>query len=188
MIYQFNITLKESDPLVWRRIVIPADYTLYQFHMAIQAAFGWENSHLFQFSPTGFMDKICYGYPGDDIDSEITTIDARKIKVSRLFKKEGQTYCYIYDFGDDWNHQVVLEKTVAKDLNSPYCLNGGGACPPEDVGGLSGYYKMVKILNTKNHPEKAEYIQWLGLVTGEKWNAGFCSIRETNKRFLLLAE
>lgn len=188
MIYQFLITLKESDPLVWRRIAVPADYTLYKLHMAIQGAFGWENSHLFQFSQTGFMDKICYGYPGDDIDPEVTTIDARKTKVSRIFKKEGQTYCYIYDFGDGWDHQIIFEKTLAEDLNAPYCIDGKGACPPEDVGGLSGYYQMVKILNKKSHPEKAEYIQWLGLVDGEKWDAELCSIRETNKRLLLLAK
>ncbi|RFM30902.1 plasmid pRiA4b ORF-3 family protein [Chitinophaga silvisoli] len=188
LIYKFHITLLESDPLVWRQIVVPADYTFYQLHMTIQAAFGWENNHLFQFSQTGLMDKICYGLPGDDIDPEITTIDARKTKVSRIFKKEGQTYCYVYDFGDEWNHKILLEGIEAKDMNGPYCLDGGGACPPEDVGGLSGYYEMVKILKTKNHPEKAEYIQWLGLVSGEKWDEKLCSIRETNKRLLLLAK
>jgi hypothetical protein len=64
MIYQFYIELQESDPLVWRRIVVPADYTFYQLHKAIQGAFGWENSHLFQFSESGFSDKAVYGIPG----------------------------------------------------------------------------------------------------------------------------
>lgn len=186
MIYIFHIKLEETEPEVWRRIVVPTDYTFYQLHKAIQGAFGWENSHLFQFSQSGLMDKICYGYPGDDIDPEITTIDARKTRISKIFKKAGQTYCYIYDFGDGWTHQILLEKIEQKDMYVPYCLDGSGACPPEDVGGISGYYEMVKILKKKQHPEKASYIQWLGLVEGEKWDAAFCSIREINKRLVLL--
>jgi len=186
MIYVFHIKLEETEPEVWRRIVVPTDYTFYQLHKAIQGAFGWENSHLFQFSQSGLMDKICYGYAGDDIDPEITTIDARKTRISKIFKKAGQTYCYIYDFGDGWTHQILLEKIEQKDMYVPYCLDGSGACPPEDVGGISGYYEMVKILKKKQHPEKDSYIQWLGLVEGEKWDAEFCSIREINKRLVLL--
>ena len=186
LLYQFYIELLESDPLVWRRIVVPGDYTFYQLHKAIQGAFGWENSHLFQFSQSGFSDKICYGFPGEDIGPETVTIDAQTTKVNKILKKEGQTYCYIYDFGDNWEHRLTLEKIVAKDMTAPYCLDGAGACPPEDVGGMHGYQEMLKALNTPRHPEKVSYTTWLGLAPGEKWNAGFCSIREVNKRLAML--
>jgi hypothetical protein len=186
MIYQFYIELHGSDPLVWRRIVVPADFSLYELHKAIQGAFGWENSHLFQFSESGFSDPTCYGFPGEDIDPDRVTIDARKTKMSKILKKEGQTYCYIYDFGDDWDHRLTLKKIEAKDVLAPYCLDGGGACPPEDVGGMHGYQEMLKAFKTPRHPERASYIQWLGLVAGEKWDSKLCSIREVNKRLALL--
>jgi hypothetical protein len=188
MIYQFYIELQESDPLVWRRIVVPAGYSFYQLHKAIQGAFGWENSHLFQFSESGFSDTTSYGFAGEDIDPDRVTIDAKKTKMSGILKKEGQTYCYIYDFGDDWDHRLTLEKIESKDISVPWCLDGAGACPPEDVGGMHGYQEMLKVLKKPRHPERAGFIQWLGLVAGEKWDAKFCSIREVNKRLVLLAE
>jgi hypothetical protein len=186
MLYQFYIELKDSDPLVWRRIVVPADFTFYQLHVAIQGAFGWENSHLFQFSESGFSDHTSYGLPGEDSDPDRVTVDARKTPVSRILKKEGQPYCYIYDFGDDWEHRLTLEKIVAEDIAAPFCLGGGGACPPEDVGGTRGYQEMLAILKNPRHPERAGYIEWLGLVAGEKWDPTFCSIRDVNKRLALL--
>ena len=68
----------------------------------------------------------------------------------------------------------------------PWCLDGAGPCPPEDVGGIHGYQQMLEVLKKPRHPERAGYIDWLGLVSGEKWNAKFCSIREANKRLVLL--
>ncbi len=188
MIYQFYIELQESDPLVWRRIVVPAGYSFYQLHKAIQGAFGWENSHLFQFSESGFSDTTSYGFAEGDIDPDRVTIDAKRTKMSGILKKEGQTYCYIYDFGDDWDHRLTLEKIESKDISVPWCLDGAGACPPEDVGGMHGYQGMLKVLKKPRHPERAGFIPWLGLVAGEKWDAKLCSIREVNKRLVLLAE
>ena len=186
MLFQFYIELQDSDPLVWRRIIVPADYTLYKLHMAIQGSFGWENSHLFQFSLTRFDDKICYGIAGYDEDDSQITIDAEKTKMQKIFKKPGQAYLYIYDFGDSWEHKIVLEQILDKEFECPWCLEGEGACPPEDVGGLGGYETMVEALNTPGQTEKASYIEWLGLKKGEKWKAGFCSVREVNKRLVLL--
>jgi hypothetical protein len=106
--------------------------------------------------------------------------------MSSIFRKEGQTYCYIYDYGDAWEHRLILEKMEAKDMAVPWCLDGAGACPPEDVGGIHGYRQMLEVLKKPRHPERASYIEWLGLVPGEKWDAKFCSIREVNKRLVLL--
>src|SRR5882757_6746644 len=99
MIYQFYIELTDSRPVVWRRIVVPANYNLYQLHMAVQGAFGWENSHLFQFCEKDLSDSIGYGIP-DDLDSDTGTdvVDAKKTKMSKIFKNAGQKYHYVYDF------------------------------------------------------------------------------------------
>jgi hypothetical protein len=188
MIYQFYIEIDGSDPMVWRRIAVPAEFTFHQLHMAVQAAFGWENCHLFQFCETGFSDKIAFGIPAEDDGPGKVTIDARKTKMSKVLKKEGQQYRYIYDFGDNWMHVLTLEKIVAEDFARPVCLDGGGACPPEDVGGMNGYRELLEILKKPRHPERAGYVQWLGLVSGEKWEADFCSIREVNKRLALVGE
>jgi Plasmid pRiA4b ORF-3-like protein len=187
MIYHYYIELEESSPLVWRRIVVPANYNLYQLHMALQGAFGWENSHLFQFCEKDLSDSIGYGIP-DDLDSETNTvvIDAKKTKMDKIFTKDGQKYNYIYDFGDYWKHQITFEKTEAKEMVAPYCIGGEGACPPEDVGGIHGYHEMLEVFQKPGSKERKEYRQWLALVEGEKWDAGFCSIREVNKRLCLL--
>lgn len=184
---QFYIELKDSDPKVWRQIVVPYDYTFYKFHLAIQGAFGWENCHLFQFSENGFLDKVNYAVLNRDGNDEpgFTTKDAKRSKIKQVFLEQKE-FTYIYDFGDSWKHKVVFEAIIGEDIERPYCIAGGGACPPEDCGGLSGYASMLKILNAPKHPERTDYLEWFGLVTGETWNADFCSVREVNKRLCLL--
>ena len=186
MIYHFYIELEESSPLVWRKIVVPANYSLYQLHVAFQGAFGWENSHLFQFCEKDLGDPAGYGIP-DDFDSDTKVLDAKKTKMIKIFKAPGQRYHYIYDFGDYWRHLIKFEKIEAKEMDRPYCLAGEGACPPEDVGGMHGYQEMLEAFKKPGAKEKEEFRQWLGLVEGEKWDARFCSIREANKRLSLLA-
>lgn len=188
MVFQFYVELQDSNPLVWRRVAVPAKCSFYKLHMALQGAFGWENCHLFEFSEKGYLDELCYGMPydNDEQDSEFKKIDARRAKISRVFKKIGQTYFYIYDFGDNWKHRIVFEEVVVRDMDFPYCLDGAGACPPEDVGGIDGYNKMLETFQLAGHPELTEYREWLGLVEGEKWDPSFCSIREVNKRLCLL--
>jgi hypothetical protein len=186
MVYRFRIELNESDPLVWRELAVPEVCTLYQLHMIIQAAFGWMNSHLFQFSKNGLGDKENYSVPYEPEDLE-EMIDARKIFVRQIFKKENDVFTYVYDFGDHWEHSVKLVERIDKDDKyCPVCIGGGGACPPEDVGGINGYKQMMEVFKTPRDPEKKEYIEWLGLVRREKWNAKFCSVREANKRIAML--
>ena len=185
MIYQLHIELEGSSPLVWRRIQVPANYTLYQLHMALQGAFGWENSHLFEFIERQSPRATRYGVPSaEDPDEDV--VDARKMKVNEYFRVTGQECHYIYDFGDYWKHKVIFEKSEAKEAGAPFCIGGAGACPPEDVGGIHGYYEMVETSKTPSCNDWQEYRQWLGLVEGENWDAKFCSIREVNKRLSLL--
>ena len=186
MIFHFYIELEESVPLVWRRILVPASYSLYQLHMALQGAFGWENSHLFQFCEKDLSDAIGYGIPHDlDADTGTKIVEAKKTKMSKIFKRTGQKFQYIYDFGDYWKHQITFEKTEPEEMAAPYCIGGEGACPPEDVGGMHGYQEML-VAFKKGGKEQQGYREWLGLVAGEKWDAGFCSIRDVNKRLCLL--
>jgi hypothetical protein len=153
--------------------------------MAIQGAFGWENSHLFQFCENDLTDRVGYGVPYDQ-DSGAEIIDARKTRISKVFKSPGQQYCYIYDFGDYWKHKVIFERAEDKDMDFPFCLEGKGACPPEDVGGIHGYNEMLGTLKDTGSEEAKDFRMWLGLCDGELWDANFCSVREVNKRLCLL--
>jgi hypothetical protein len=146
----------------------------------------WQNIHLFQFCEKDLSGSIGYGIQ-DDLDSDTEIVDARKTKMTQIFKKPGQKYHYIYDFGDHWKHQITFEKMEVKEMSAPYCIGGEGACPPEDVWGeMHGYHEMLAALQRPGGKERKEYIQWLGLAKGEKWDPNFCSIREVNKRLALL--
>ena len=129
-------------------------------------------------------DAIGYGIP-DDLDADTEIVDAKKTKMSKVFKKAGQQYHYIYDFGDHWKHRITLEKAEAKEMSSPYCIGGEGACPPEDVGGMHGYQEMLEAFRKPGKGQQG-YREWLGLSEKEKWDVDFCSIREVNKRLCLL--
>ncbi len=182
---QFYIELEEVSPTVSRQFAVPDNYTFYQLHKAIQGAFGWHNCHLFQFSPQDFMtDKTGYGIP--DPHDEIKVKDARKALITSVFKKPGQQFLYVYDFGDCWEHRITFEEIIDDEFSRPYCIAGTGACPPEDIGGPHGYRDMVVSLSTTGHPEKKSYENWLGLSKGEKWKPEFCSVREVNARLGLL--
>jgi hypothetical protein len=131
----------------------------FHFYIELQGAFGWENSHLFQFCEKDLSDAMGYGIPDDlDSDTETEVVDAKKTKMNKVFKKAGQKYHYIYDFGDYWKHQITFEKTEGKEM-APYCIGGKGACPPEDVGGIHGYREMLEVLKKPGSKEAKEYIQ-----------------------------
>ena len=182
--FQFKITLLDTKPAVWRRIVIPTVFSFHEFHSAIQAAFGWENSHLFEFSKNGLIDPEGGGIGYED--EETGSIDANGIPLDSIFRKVGDQFKYIYDFGDYWDHQVVLEKIMVKEMYVPHCLTGKNECPPEDVGGVHGYREMVRVFAEGPASEKASYRRWLGLRAGEDWDPTYYSQRETNKRMSLL--
>lgn len=170
MTFQFKIQLKGvQKPPVWRRIVVPANCTFDSFHQIIQVAFGWEDYHLYSFSPSGYGSSPQISRPSDD-DWDETDLDSSKIKLSNIFQTEGQRYTYIYDFGDDWIHSILLEKIEDQTIIKAYCTTGKGACPPEDCGGINGYAHIKKTLeNTPDSEEAAEFREWLGLEKDESW-------------------
>lgn len=161
-IYQIQIALKRFKPKIWRRLLIPSDLLLSDFHKVIQTSMGWTNSHLHQFikNRTFYTVKM----QDDDLWDEMDNVDYKEIKISDLLKKEKDKIVYEYDFGDGWEHDIILEKILPPDNNTkhPICLTGKMNCPPEDCGGIWGYSDMLEILKDPDHEEYESYIEWLG--------------------------
>jgi len=161
-IYQIQVALKECKPKIWRRLLIPSNLLLSDLHKIIQTAMGWTNTHLHQFikNRTYYTVKM----EGDDMWDEMDNVDYKKMKISDLLTKEKERISYEYDFGDGWQHEVILEKMLPVDdtIKYPICLKGKMNCPPEDCGGVWGYENMLEILKQPKHEEYEELVEWLG--------------------------
>jgi hypothetical protein len=161
-VYQFKIELKEIKPAIWRRIVVPATYSFWDLHVAIQDSMGWLDSHLHVFriaNPnTGNIDEI--GIP----DDELIYQPGWELRIGDYFIQPGDQCEYEYDFGDSWEHEVVLEGVLLKAprVKYPKCIGGARACPPEDCGGVHGYQEMLKIIRSPSHEEHESMMEWLG--------------------------
>ena len=156
--YQLKISLKGTKPPIWRRFLIENSVALLKLHEATQIVMGWTDSHLHQF----IAGDRCYGVPDPDFDF-LEVLDEKKCRLRQLLKKEKDSIIYEYDFGDGWEHKLTLEKILPFDPETtlPLCIKAKGACPPEDVGGVWGYYNFLEALNDQNHPEHKEYKEWI---------------------------
>lgn len=163
-IYQLKVTLKYSKPPIWRRLLVPSSVTLKELHSILQAAFGWTNSHLHQFIVTEFGIDTYYGAPHPDYDDYLEMQDERKFTLKHIAPGEKAKFIYEYDFGDSWEHIVLVEKVLPPDPAQTYpaCIKGRLACPPEDVGGMWGYYQFLDAIQHPEHPEHAMYVDWMG--------------------------
>jgi hypothetical protein len=159
-VYRLQVSLQDSSPLVWRRVLVPSGITLGKLHKVLQAVMGWEDCHLHEFVCGGEVYSI--PDPGDDFSRPVR--DERRKKLSSVLKSENDTLRYVYDPGDDWVHVVTLEKIVPeeKSLKPPRCTEGAGACPPEDCGGIPGYEGLLNILSDPDHPGYREMRAWAG--------------------------
>lgn len=159
-IHQLKITLRYIRPPVWRRVEVPKDITLAKLHRIIQVAMGWYDSHLHQF----IVGKTYYGEPSLDEFSELDLKDERKVRLGQVLSKPKQKMVYEYDFGDGWEHDIVLEKVLPPDSNTryPVCLEGARACPPEDCGGVPGYKNFLDAIRDPDHEEHDEFLEWIG--------------------------
>ncbi len=162
--YQLKIVLKWSRPSIWRRVVVRADLSLHRLHDVIQIAMGWTDSHPHQFMVGSGRTPICYGMRSSDGDGMGDTLDETRYAVWDLAPKPKGKFVYEYDFGDGWIHDVTVEKTLAVDapFQHPVCLGGANPCPPEDCGGVGGYYRLLEILGNPKHPEYADLKDWMG--------------------------
>jgi hypothetical protein len=159
-ICQLKITLIDIEPPIWRRIQVPGSIRLCHLHSALQVVMGWTDSHLHQFEKDGKY----WGVPEYDEFNELDLIDESKTQLAKVLKAEGESMIYVYDFGDDWRHEVVLEKiTLVNDVvKTPICFNGARRCPPEDVGGVSGYQEFLEVIFDPNHEEYEHLVGWAG--------------------------
>lgn len=174
-ILQLKIVLKNIRPPIWRRILIPSDSTFWELHIAIQDSFGWEDYHLHEFFIGKAYDRnairINLPYPEDNIFGDKTTpLIEYKTILSDFLNKIGSKINYIYDFGDNWEHEILLEKISKRDLcqTYPYVLSGKRACPWEDSGGPYAYQDKINILKNKNHKEYNEIADWVGINNFEE--------------------
>jgi hypothetical protein len=155
--YQLKITLEGSKPPIWRRILV-ADCTLDVLHEIIQTAMGWEDYHLHQFQ----WGKDRFSPPNADLGEN--DYDETRVLVSQLASAGCKKLRYWYDFGDDWWHTIKIEKTLTPKPADrfPTCTDGAGACPPEDCGGVWGYYEILEAIRDPKHEQHEEFLEWLG--------------------------
>ena len=172
--YQIKVTLKGIKPPIWRRLLVPSSLNLYDFHFVLQVVMGWTNSHLHAFVCHG----IIYSLPEPDADY---AVDETKVKLSSLLKKTGDKLRYDYDFGDNWEHDVVLEKILpyTHEQSLPVCLKGKRACPPEDCGGIWGYKELLQIISNPQHEDYEELMEWLQV----EFDPEYVDIDEINNIF-----
>lgn len=170
-IYQLRASLAEVRPPVWRRVLIPGGYTLDRVHRVLQYAFGWLDCHLHSFE----IDGESYGTP--DPDGELVLRDELDHRLDAVVGKGGR-FRYTYDFGDWWEHDIVVEDVFAADPDEryPVCLDGERAAPPEDVGGPYGYRQFLAALADEDHPEHAAMLGWVGRAFDP---AAFDAVRAT---------
>ena len=157
-IYQLKITLKESRPAIWRRFQVRGDITLAKLHRIIQQVMGWFDGHLHQF----VVGQTYYGVPSREDISKVK--DEKKVRLDQILSVPGRRIVYEYDFGDGWEHAIVLEKILPPDSRARYprCLDGARACPPEDGGGIYGYADFLEVMSDPKHEEHEETLEWIG--------------------------
>ncbi|GFU40557.1 uncharacterized protein y4hQ [Trichonephila clavipes] len=168
-VFQLKISLKFIKPAIWRRIEVPASYNFRQLHYAIQDSMGWKSGfmdyhlHAFRMRDPRTKLRVEIGIPNNDGYDINETIPEETTKIAEYFKDLKTKAMYEYDFGDGWEHDVVLEKIfpAVEGCTYPRCTAGKRACPPEDCGGLDGYDNHVKIVKNSNHPEYEEHCEWV---------------------------
>lgn len=163
LIYQFKVTLMDMPLPVWRTIQVPANYSFWDLHVAIQDAMGWLDCHMHTFVFGMARKKPRFiGIPSPELD-EPPVAAGWEIAIGDFFQTPGDQAVYDYDFGDGWRHDVLLEGILLKNKAAKYpqCIAGENACPPEDCGGVPGYENLLSILQDSAHEEYAEMRHWL---------------------------
>lgn len=157
---QISVTLDDIKPRIWRRLSVPISWDLEKLHFAIQAAFNWQNAHLHRFDVGDIFygDKALLDREGEDE----RILNYRGVPLADFPPKT--TFFYRYDFGDDWQHTVKIEKFLTLDFPviDASCSAGARATPPEDVGGWMGYERFLEVMGDVDHPEHLLLKRWCG--------------------------
>ncbi|OTA21965.1 plasmid pRiA4b ORF-3-like family protein [Xenorhabdus beddingii] len=155
--YLLKITLTEMSPCIWRRFVVPSHISLDRLHDVIQIVMGWNDSHLHQFA---FGIKRFTEMPEEPEDGK----EEGKVKLDALLKRKGSKFTYLYDFGDGWEHEIILENShySPEELPTPiFCVEGQRACPPENCGGIYSYMELIDILKAPSHKDYQAMFKWV---------------------------
>lgn len=157
-VFQLKISLKGIRPPIWRRVLVRGDTTLDGLHEIVQEAMGWWGHHLYSFDIAGLS------YTDSETALDFGDEEAAGVRLDALLRSEGTRFLYTYDFGDNWEHVIEVEKIVdpTPGARYPSCIAGRRACPPEDVGGVWGYEEFLEAIKDPNHEEHAEMLEWVG--------------------------
>jgi len=164
-VVQLKISLKNSTPPIWRRVLVKSSISFYELHYTIQIAMGWGNYHLFEFKIGDYRIGIIDEDFEDPESATSKIIVANEITLDEVISKgDFKYFSYEYDFGDGWMHSIIVEKTLPleQDKYYPVCIKGKLNCPPEDCGGLYGYYNLLEIISNKKHPDYGDMVEWMG--------------------------
>jgi Plasmid pRiA4b ORF-3-like protein len=176
-VLRIKIVLLGTKPPIWRRVLVPAEFTLAQLHDVVQAAMGWEDCHLYQF----YIGKQRFGVPdpNERFLGGSLTLNEKKTRLANLLNTVGAKATYIYDLGDSWEHALTVEKILPAELDVPYplCTEGKLAAPPEDCGGIPGFYHMMEALADPNHEDHEDMRDWTDSFDPEAF-----SLEAVNKR------
>ncbi|WP_300016189.1 plasmid pRiA4b ORF-3 family protein [Pseudonocardia sp.] len=154
--YRIKVTLRGVRPPVWRRLLVPPDTTLAGLHEILQVAMGWLDGHLHEF----VAGTQLFGPP--DPDAGPGRRDEAGVQLDEVLRRSGDRLRYSYDFGDGWEHDIVLESMEAETVDTARCTAGRRACPPEDCGGPWGYAELLAAVSDPGHPDHAERVEWAG--------------------------
>ena len=155
-IFKLHISLLGTKPLVWRRIMVPEYFSLEALHSVLQLTLGWQMSHLYDF----VIDDRRYAEP-DDFDE--TPVESLATSLTDAFQ-ENKSLIYNYDFGDAWQHSILIEAKLPSDenFNYPICIGGENACPPEDCGSIDGFEELKLKVADPKHEDHLAMMRWLG--------------------------
>ena len=184
-IYQFKISLQAIKPRIWRQIQVPSSYSFWDLHVAIQDAMGWMDDHLhvFRVPHPSSTEVVLIGGPDE---YEPQGLPRWEVAISGYFSMDNNFAEYEYDFGDNWQHDVVLEKTLPRDTDVEYprCLAGERACPLEDCGGVVGYQELLEAILNPNHEEHKRMLEWVdGAFDPESFDPKQVSFDDPDERW-----
>jgi hypothetical protein len=158
MWWQLRIELLDVSPRIWRRILVPDTIALPKLDTVIQEAVGWTNSHLHEFVICG----VRYGVPDPDFARELGHVDEKGVRLGEALGQKSRCFDYVYDFGDDWHHVVMVEDQHTHAAEKIRCTDGENAGPPEDVGGAHGYQAFLNAIADPTHAEHRSFLDWVG--------------------------
>lgn len=180
-IHQLKVTLLDAEPAVWRRIQVRSNVTLKTLASVLNAAMGWEGYHIHEFR----MGKEVWG-PALDMSDDLADCieDDRDATLEKIAPRKRSTFKYQYDGGDCWLHKVVVEAVLepAPKQRYPVCLDGALACPPEDCGGIPGYFNLLDAIADRSHPDHEDLLEWVG----DKFDPEAFDVALVNKRLRAL--